>query len=151
MRRLLCAALMSLGLVASAAGAADAELERHRERWNAAGASDYVYAYRKHCECHRDAPPETVVRVSDGEITRVHHEHQDSDREVPARDGSLDLYWTIDALFDLLERAYEAGAEVRVRYDAELGLPRELHVDYDAELVGDEVDLRVTRFEARTQ
>ncbi len=107
---------------------------------------DYVYAYQKNCDCHRDAPPETVVTVRDGSIARVHHKHAGSDREVPAREGSLDLYWTVGGLFDLAANAYAAGAQVRVQYDAELGLPRVLYVDYDPELVGDEVDLRITRF-----
>lgn len=149
MRRFTSVALACFGLAAATAGADEDELERQRARWDGAGHADYVYAYRKACECYRDTPPETVVRVSGGDITRVHHEHADSDREVPARDGSLDLYWSVDDLFDLVRRAYDADAEVRVSFDDELGMPRELYVDYDAELTGDEIDLRVTRFEAR--
>jgi hypothetical protein len=29
-------------------------------------------------------------------------------------------------------------------YDAELGFPREIYIDYDTNLIGDELDLRMT-------
>lgn len=138
-------------LAALAASGATQELERNRALWNAAGIENYVYAYQKFCECHPETPPETVVDVRGGRIMRVHHEHPGSDREVPAREGSRDLYWTIDDLFALLANAEDAGADVRARYDADLGLPRELHIDYDPDLVGDEVDLRITRFDERAR
>ncbi len=142
--------LMSTAIVLGAGAAhADADaLERHRALWSEAGVDDYVYAYQKHCECHRDTPPETVVTVRGGEIARVHHEHADSDRRVPAREGSLDLYWTVEGLFGLIGNALAAEASVRASYDAELGHPLEIFVDYDPELVGDEVDLRITRLRA---
>ncbi len=138
-----------LALATLAARADTGELERHRALWDAAAIRDYVYAYQKYCDCRPDSPPETVVTVRDGRVIRVHHEHADSDREVPAREGSLDAYWTIDELFALAANAHENDVHVRVRYDAELGLPRVLYVDYDPELDGDELDLRVTRFSER--
>lgn len=147
MTRTTATLIASLAGWAAAAGAQTDELERQRARWSAAGLTDYVYAYQKYCECRPEAPPETVVTVRDGRIARVHHEHAGSAREVPARDGSLDLYWTIEDLFGLVATAREAEARVRVRYDAELGHPLELYVDYDPVLVGDELDLRITRLE----
>jgi hypothetical protein len=33
---------------------------------------------------------------------------------------------------------------VRTLYDDALGFPREVYIDYDAELIGDELDLRLT-------
>lgn len=127
--------------------AAPDELSRHRALWQAAAIENYRYAYNKYCACHPDTPPETVVTVRDGKIARVYHLHEDSPREVPARAGSLELYWTIDGLFDLIESATAAHASVTVRYDETLGYPRQLYIDYDKNLVGDEVDLRLTRFE----
>jgi hypothetical protein len=144
-----------IGLAALAAAgvmAAEADVERldaAQALWQAAAADDYRYAYEKYCECYRDAQPQTVVTVTDGAIERVHHLHEDSDREVPARDGSVDLYWTIDDLFAKLAGAYAGEAVVRVEYDAELGYPLTLFIDYDTGFVGDETDIRLTRFELR--
>jgi hypothetical protein len=78
-----------IGLAALAAAgvmAAEADVERldaAQALWQAAAADDYRYAYEKYCECYRDAQPQTVVTVTDGAIERVHHLHEDSDREVP--------------------------------------------------------------------
>jgi hypothetical protein len=135
------AVLSACALVASAqapyAGAAAVdELQASWARWTAAGLTSYEYGYNKYCDCHRDTPPETVVVVTAG--------------EVPAREGSTELYWTIEDLFRLIEGALERNATVRARYDASLGYPTALFVDYDADFIGDEIDVRLTRLDART-
>jgi hypothetical protein len=139
------------GLVAGAPAAADeaalARLEAARALWQAAQSGDYRYGYQKYCDCNREEPPVTVVTVAGGEIDEVFHLHGDSDREVPARDGSLDLYWTVDDLFDKLASAYARDAVVRAEYEPDLGYPTSLYIDYDPGFVGDETDLRLTRFE----
>jgi len=133
---------------ARGAGAQTAEPEVQWARWKAAGIGSYEYGYNKYCDCHRDTPPETVVTVIDGAVTRVHHLHADSAREVPARDGSLALYWTIDDLFALIVSATERDATVRARYDEALGYPTAIFIDYDTELIGDELDVRLKRLRA---
>lgn len=139
------------GLLASASALADeAGLERldaARALWQAAQTGSYRYGYRKYCDCNRDEPPVTVVTVSDGDIESVYHLHSDSDREVPARDGSLDLYWTVDDLFEKLAGAYALEAVVRAEYEPDFGYPTSLYIDYDSAVIGDETDLRLTRFE----
>lgn len=142
------AIITACGAVSGASFGAEgplAELELNKARWEAAGIQAYAYGYNKHCDCYRQAPPETVVTVTGGVVTRVYHVHADSPREVPAREGSLDLYWTIEDLFALLESATMRNAVVRAQYDAELGYPTSIYIDYDPALVGDELDLRITR------
>lgn len=144
--------LAALALLLSGhAGAAQPEelqkAQENRARWQASGVSNYEYAYNKFCECHGEEPPETVVTVSDGAIVRVHHKHADSGREVPARAGSLEYYWTVEDLFALLEKAASGEATVRARYDATLGYPLQVYVDYQPALIGDEVDVRLTRLD----
>ena len=34
--------------------------------------------------------------------------------------------------------------QVRASYDAALGYPREVYIDYDADFIGDELDVRLT-------
>jgi hypothetical protein len=140
------AALLT-GTPALADEAGLARLESARALWRAAQAGDYRYGYRKYCDCNRDEPPVTVVTVSDDVVESVYHLHGDSDREVPARDGSLDLYWTVDELFDKLADAYAREAVVRAEYEPAFGYPVTLYIDYDPAFVGDETDLRLTRFE----
>jgi hypothetical protein len=126
------------------------ELRASWARWKGANLASYEYGYNKYCDCHRDTPPETVVVVTDGAVERVYHLYAGSVSEVPARAGSTDLYWTIEDLFRLIEGALERNATVRARYDATLGYPTAVFVDYDADFIGDEVDVRLTRLDART-
>ena len=126
------------------AAAADPDLDAARARWQAARLTAYEYGYHKYCECHRDSPPETIVSVRDGDVFRVRHRPAGSATEVPAADKNFDYYWTIDGLFRLLAAALERGAEVRAAYDATLGYPRELYIDYDSSYIGDELDIRLT-------
>lgn len=117
------------------------------ERWAAANVAEYEYAYHKYCECHEESPPETVVTVSAAKVVRVHHRHAGSEREVPAREGSLEYYWTVPDLFALVESAASRGLTVLASYDEMLGHPTRVYIDYDPALVGDEVDVRLTRLD----
>lgn len=139
---------IAVALVSAAAmadEAALAELAAARERWQATASPDYVFSYHKYCDCNRDQPPETVITVAGGRIVRVLHRHEDTATEVPVRERSLDLYWTIDALFDKLAAALGGEAVVRVVYEPRLGYPESLFIDYEAALIGDETDLRELR------
>jgi len=145
------AALAGMTLLAGRPALADeadlARLEAARSRWQAAQSGDYRFGYQKFCECNRDVPPTTFITVTDGKIESVYHLHTDSEREVPARAGSLDLYWTVEDLFEKLAGAYERDAIVRVEYEPRFGYPTSLYIDYDPGYLGDETDLKLTQFE----
>jgi hypothetical protein len=123
---------------------ADAALDGARERWQAAALGGYEYGYHKYCECHRESPPETIVTVRDGQVVGVRHRPAGSSTEVPAADKNLEYYWTVDGLFRLIASAQERGVQVRASYDEVLGYPREVFIDYDADFIGDELDVRLT-------
>jgi hypothetical protein len=137
----------TVGVAIALAGApafADAELDGARARWESAALSRYEYGYHKYCECHRESPPETIVTVRDGTVVGVRHRPAGSTTEVPAADKNLEYYWTVEGLFDLIAAAQMRGVQVRALYDAALGHPREIYIDYDANFIGDELDLRLT-------
>jgi hypothetical protein len=123
---------------------ADAELDGARARWQGAALGRYEYGYHKFCECHRESPPETIVTVRDGSVVGVRHRPAGSDAEVPAADKNLEYYWTMEGLFALIASAQARGVQVRASYDAGLGYPREVYIDYDADFIGDELDVRLT-------
>ena len=129
---------------AAVSAQADPALEGARARWQSAALASYEYGYHKYCECHRDSPPETVVTVRAGNVTGVRHRPAGSTVEVPAADKNFEYYWTVNGLFDLIAAAETRGVQVRAAYDAELGFPREIYIDYDANFIGDELDLRLT-------
>lgn len=143
-------ALLSLAAhtFAFAAGQSEAEeLEKHRALWQTAGVAAYEYGYNKFCECHRETPPETLVTVRDGDVVGVRHRPFGFDHDVQAEQRNLQWYWTVEGLFDLVDAALERQAEVRTAYDATLGFPTHVYIDYDTNLIGDELDVRLTRLE----
>ena len=143
-RSTLHAALAVAVLLASPAAFADAELDAARARWQQAALASYEYGYHKFCECHRESPPETTVTVRAGTVTNVRHRPAGSAVDVPAADKNFEYYWNVDGLFGVIASALERGVQVRTVYDAELGFPREIYIDYDANFIGDELDLRLT-------
>jgi hypothetical protein len=143
--RLLPSLAATFAAIAGAGPAlADAELDAARARWQSAALASYEYGYHKFCECHRDSPPETRVTVRNGSVTAVRHRPAGSTDEVPAADKNFQYYWTIEGLFELIESALDRGVQVRTAYDADLGFPREVYIDYDSNFIGDELDLRLT-------
>lgn len=132
------------------AGAAEedlARLETARAVWLAAQDGNYRFRYQKYCDCDRNEPKITVVTVANGQIGGVHHLFADSDREVPAREGSLSEYWTMEDLFQKLAAAYARDATVRVQFDDRYGYPSSIYIDYLPDMVGEETDLRGIGFE----
>ena len=130
--------------VALAAAAQPTNPAAARNLWRRAALTDYEYGYRKYCACHPDTPPETIVTVRGGTVVGVRHRPVDSPNEVPGKAGSLQYYWTIEELFDLIASATARGAAVRATYDAERGFPNEIHIDYDKNSIGDELDVVLT-------
>lgn len=140
---------MTIGLALLAIGpivhAQEADLERldvARSLWQAAQDGNYRFRYQKFCECDRTEPKVTVVSVAEGLIEDVHHLFRETGTQVPARAGSLSEYWTMEDLFDKLIAAYQRDATVRVNFDDERGFPSSIYIDYRADLVGEETDLR---------
>ena len=130
--------------VALGAAAQPGDLRAARSTWRAAKLVDYEYGYRKYCACHPDSPPETIVTVRNGEVVGVRHRPADAGNEVQAEARNLKYYWTIDELFELIDSAQRRGAQVRATYDSRRGFPTEIHIDYDKNTIGDELDVVLT-------
>lgn len=147
---LICAVLCCCGASAQEEVSAFSErLAQARIAWQRAGIAAYVYGYNKYCECHADTPPETLVSVEGGVVSDVRHRMAKTGDVVPADRENFALYWTVEDLFGLLERAAGGTATVRAEFDAQLGVPQRIFIDYLPEMIGDEVDVRVTSFDAR--
>jgi hypothetical protein len=144
-------AIFACGICLSVGLAEGVQLERARALWNDAAIGSYEYAYNKFCECHPVDPPETLVTVESEAIVNVRHRRAGFAREVPAEQQNLEYYWTIADLFDLIESAMTREATVRAEFDEALGYPKSLFIDYKEDLIGDEIDLRITSFVAVTR
>lgn len=123
------------------------ELDEHRRLWEEAAIDAYEYGYNKYCECHRETPPETRVAVRGGKVVGVRHQPFGFEHFVEAEPRNFEWYWTIDGLFALVATALERGVDFRVDYDASLGYPTHVYIDHDPSMIGEELDVRVTRLE----
>lgn len=133
---------LGLGLlVAGCAGAGPAEiegvegeLERARQRWEAAGLADYRWTVTRNCFCIDESRGPAVVTVRDGAVTAV--ETVDGGR--PVDPMYRDLFPSVEGLFAVIEDALARGAAtVDVRFDAGSGVPLHVWIDYD-EMMADE-------------
>ena len=122
------------------------DLDEGLARWRAAGIHDYEYSYQRVCECHPDIPADTIVTVRDGTVVAVRYAREDYAADVELAADRVRWFRTIDDLFGLVESAESQNAVLRVTYDPRYGFPTAIYVDYLADVVGDELDLRVTRF-----
>ena len=148
---LLALSSMGYALAQTSPTSADvaAKLRDARAQWQEAAVSDYLYGFNKFCECHRETPPETLVEVREDVVTDVRHVMVRTGDTVAAASDNFELYWTVDDLFGLLERALQREAVVRADFDPQFGVPRSIYVDYLPDMIGDELDVRITRFETR--
>ena len=121
----------------------DEQLDFERAKWEAADLSSYEYRYQKICECHREQPSDTIVTVEQGSIVAVRYDREDYLQEVPVPPERFDWFRTVDDLFALVAGALEREAVVRASYEPVLGYPTRIYIDYDQDLVGEEVELRV--------
>jgi len=115
--------------------------------WRAANLSDYEYSYQRVCECHPDESADTIVTVRDGVVVGVRYARPGYDEQIALEPEKLSWYRTIEDLFSLVATAESSAATVRVTYDSQRGFPRSIYIDYVTDLVGDEVELAVTRFD----
>ena len=117
------------------------ELDAARERWMAAGLDAYAFTLRRSCFCPSPdytGPFEVTVRGGAIDTVRLDGATVDDERGM-----------TVDDLFDLLEDAYERGAvRVDADFDAELGYPTSLYVDYDQRIADEEIGYFVSELAA---
>lgn len=111
-------------------------MEGARARWVASGIRDYRFEFRQQCECGPALADAAVVEVRGGAVTRV--SYRDSGGE--ASSDARALFPTVDGLFDRIEDAIQRNAaSLTVSYDGALGYPTLISIDYDLQVIDDEV------------
>lgn len=127
-----------------------AALEENRAAWNQLDLRDYRFSIELTCgDCDAPAGIPLRVRVSDGQAREI-VDLSTSTVLTPA--GTTDLPNDVPALFTLVEAAIAADTdELRVSYDEIYGFPRDVRIDPDSDVSGDETAIRVSDFDPRQQ
>jgi hypothetical protein len=115
------------------------ELETNRNRWQSVGFADYTYRVDRACFCGFAGLAEIEVRNS--VIVAVTQVHDGSAVEPEF----FQFYDTVEDLFDLIEDAIAREPQVlNVEYDAQLGYPTSIELDYAFNVADDELTVTVS-------
>lgn len=127
-------ALSTAGSCSTATGPSG-EVARAKARWTAFGPASYEVTVELTCFCGPESTRPTIVRVRDGRAESRRY----ADTGAPAPASVASATPTVDELFAIIAGAESSGAAtVRARYDAVLGYPVSVFIDYDAGIADDE-------------
>lgn len=116
-------------------------LELNRSQWRAQGFSSYQYDLLISCFCQYVGPVRVLVR---GDSVHALTPHDTADVPFTPEDLAPDYALTIDDLFDIVGKALGQADELEVDYDAALGYPTRISIDWDDRAVDDEIAYRAT-------
>lgn len=143
--------VITLGLTFALWGCGDSlaprfELERARDRWAAMRPPAYSFVIARWCFCLPEMTGPVVVEVTDdGSVSRWF-----VDPQLAGADPSGTLFPTVEGLFAVVEQALARDAHrLEVTYDANLGHPIQIHIDYGELVVDDEVSYIISEFAVR--
>jgi hypothetical protein len=112
----------------------------HRAIWESRRPSSYAYELERWCDCPKEEQGPVRVKV-EGTVV-VERRYAATGGAVPA--SLYSAFPSVDGLFDLLTDAAKRGPwSVNVSWDEELGYPRDLYVDFEANVINDELSYRV--------
>ena len=110
-------------------------LAENRERFRTSVGGSYSYDYRNVCFCVLEATRPVRIRVHDQ--VRVSVATLAEGSPIPRERWSEFL--TVEEIFDTIRQALDQGAaSVRVTYDASLGYPRDVFIDFDERIADEE-------------
>lgn len=117
-----------------------AALERSRERWAVEEIRSYRYTFSKSCECIPGFVGPVHITVRDDVVTSM--EPVAGSDSVPADLWSA--FDTVGEMFALIRTAIDDEAhQFEAEYDPELGYPTRISLDFDQQMVDDELVIRV--------
>jgi Family of unknown function (DUF6174) len=151
--RLAAVLAVSLGAASCDNPFSSGRLENEREallasmsRWENRGVGDYTFVVRRSCFCGDDTTRPVRVEVRDGAVVSRTY----ADTGAPAPADRFEPFDTVEDLFALVGEAIENEAyEVDAVYDAVLGYPVDVAIDYARDAVDDEGGFVLTSFVVR--
>lgn len=109
-------------------------LQEARDRWNSLSSDTYTYSFTHMAQ--RGVFGTNKFVVKENIVTDI--KSLESDESVDSE--YLDFYkqFTIDGLFDHLEKTLNEAAEVRIKFSEKYGYPVSIYIDYHKSAIDDE-------------
>ncbi|MFN0245458.1 MAG: DUF6174 domain-containing protein [Kofleriaceae bacterium] len=128
---------------------AETELEAARTKFEQSSSSgSYTFHSRRSCECTTEATREMFITVENGAITSAIY----VDNEMPVPQNLRDSLFTIESAFEEIQTAIDENAHmIYVEYDASLGYPASIAIDYSAQIADEELSLIISNVEPLLQ
>jgi hypothetical protein len=123
--------------------ALQAELDANIEKWRQSGVTSYEFEHQVNCFCPEDLRSPVVVAVNDGVIaSRTYAETGQAVAET-----FQDRFIDVPGLFEMVQDAIDQDADrISVEFDAELGYPTSIDIDYNFLMADEEVGITVNSF-----
>ena len=119
------------------------ELKKHRRIWENEVVRDYQYRLQVLCFCPPDVTNPVIVEVKNGVTFSVIY----AGTGLPVGNTNFVRYDTIDEMFQVIEDAINQGAdEIKVEYNADLGYPTRIDIDFIKMAVDDEITYTISNF-----
>jgi hypothetical protein len=140
--------LLAAGLTACSDDPATPKTDEHataKQRWQQAGVREYDLTQWRDCFCMLGGR-EVLLRVRANGLSSATLVEEGRDLSA----AELQWYCTVDSLFSFVEQARAAApASLIVEYDALLGYPLRISVDYSTQIADDEITIRSAAFRER--
>jgi hypothetical protein len=123
---------------------AETELEAARTKFAQSSNDSYTFHSRRSCECTTEATREMFITVENGSITTAIY----VDDEMPVPQNLRDSLFTIESAFEEIQTAIDEDAHmIHVEYDATLGYPSSIAIDYSEQIADEELSLIISNVE----
>ena len=124
---------------------AQAELDKHRALWEANRSNDYSFVLAPMCFCPQEYVQPVRIRVANGVVASVTYVESG---KTPEHDG-FGRYVTVDGLFAVIQEGIDRKASrITVSYDPGLGYPKDVSIDYVANMADEEYAFTAANFSA---
>lgn len=116
-----------------------AELQANQAVWEAAGLVDYTMYFQRQCVF---CPPEIInpveLTIREDTIQAVF----DLELQVPQTEWIPGAYLTVPEMYLAIQEAIDQlAAQIDILYDATLGFPTDVHIDFNRRFTDDDIDI----------
>ncbi|MBE8967067.1 hypothetical protein IQ277_12670 [Nostocales cyanobacterium LEGE 12452] len=119
-------------------------LRFNKRLWERANIYNYRITVSNSCFCIPDARGPVVIRVRNGQPTSITSVATGQ----PVNPEFFQKYDTIPELFNVIQDAIKRKAyNVDVEYNAKLGYPTKINIDYDSRIADEEIFLTIENFQ----
>ena len=116
-------------------------LNKNIELWKASKVKDYSFVIKKSCFCPYEE--NKLITVSNGTVKKAKYIPSNTVINISSKEKVIDAY------FDIIQEALDENAyKLTVSYDKTYGYPSDIAIDYDKNMVDEEMYYTLSHFQS---